>query len=155
MLRARVWQSVVLSTILAGGCAALVSATTGSKFVTTALVRSTSTVRINLKTHPHELNDILVQKVVGQPDGYSGWHSHPGHGIVAVLSGRVALYDGDDPACNPRYVGAGDVFIEEPGHVHFVKNVGSDVYEAYSTFVLPPGVAARTDVTPSPGNCPF
>jgi len=153
MSRTRVRRIVVLSAILAAGCAALVSATPGLSFVTTPYVRATSPVRINLKTRPHELNDVLVQQVVGQPDGYSGWHSHPGYGIVVVKSGAAALYDGDSPACNPRYVGGGEVFVEEPGHVHLVKSVGSVPYEAYATFVLPFGAAPRTDV-PRPENCP-
>jgi hypothetical protein len=84
----------------------------------------------------------------------SGWHSHPGSGIVAVRSGIVAIYDGDDPTCTPNYVSAGEVFIEEPGHVHFVRNEGTVAYEAYATFVLPVGVPSRTDEA-SPGNCPF
>jgi len=53
-----------------------------------------------------------------------------------------------------RYVSAGEVFTEEPGHVHFVRNEGTVPYEAYATFVLPVGVPSRTDA-PSPGNCPF
>jgi quercetin dioxygenase-like cupin family protein len=129
-------------------------ATPGFLFVTTPLVRSTAATRINIKTHPHVLNDILVQSVVGQPGGYSGWHSHPGPGIVAVRSGIVAIYDGDDPTCTPRYVGAGEVFTEEPGHVHFVRNEGAVAYEAYATFVLPVGAPSRTDA-PDPGHCPF
>jgi quercetin dioxygenase-like cupin family protein len=154
MAKTRRWKIVTLSAILTAVCAALVSATTGSSFTTTQFVRSTSTVRINIKTHPHELNDVLVQKVVGQPDGYSGWHSHPGYGIVAVKAGVAALYDGDDQACNPKYVGAGEVFVEEPGHAHLVKSVGNVAYEAYATFILPPGVPPRNDVTPGPANCP-
>jgi len=117
-------------------------------------VRSTASVRINIKTHPNQLNDVQVQSVVGQPGGYSGWHSHPGYGIVAVRSGIVAIYDGDDPTCSPKYVSAGEVFFEEPGHVHFVRNEGTVAYEAYATFVLPIGVPSRTDEA-SPGNCPF
>jgi quercetin dioxygenase-like cupin family protein len=154
MSRIRVWKKIALSAILAVTATALAWATPGSVFVTTALVRSTAAVRINIKTHPHELNDVQVQSVVGQPGGYSGWHSHPGLGIVAVRAGVVAYYDGDDKTCTPKFIGAGEVFTEEAGHVHFVRNVGTVAYEAYATFILPVGVPARTD-QPSPGNCPF
>ena len=154
MSRIHVWKSIALSALLALAVAALAWATPGSAFVITPLVRSTAAIRINVKTHPNELNDVQVQSVVGQPGGYSGWHSHPGYGIVAVRSGVAAVYSGDDPTCTPKFVGAGEVFTEEAGHVHFVKSVGTVAYEAYATFVLPVGVPGRTD-EPSPGNCPF
>jgi quercetin dioxygenase-like cupin family protein len=146
--------NIILVIAFAAVVATAAWATPGSAFSTTALVRSTAAVRINVKTHPHTLNDVQVQSVVGQPGGYSGWHSHPGYGIVAVRAGTVAIYDGDDPTCTPRYVSAGEVFTEEPGHVHFVLNEGTVAYEAYATFILPVGVPSRTDA-PSPGNCPF
>ena len=154
MARIPVRKQIALAGILALAAAALAWATPGSAFVITPLVRSTAAVRINIKTHPNTLNDVLVQSVVGQAGGYSGWHSHPGLGIVAVRSGIAAVYDGDDPTCTPKYVAAGEVFTEEPGHVHLVQSVGTVAYEAYATFVLPVGVPVRID-EPNPGNCPF
>ena len=154
MSNIRVSKTIPLGVTTAVFAGTLVWATPGKLFVTTPLVRSTAAVRINVKTHPNELNDVQVQSVVGLPGGYSGWHSHPGYGIVAVRSGIVAIYDGDDPTCSPHYVGAGEVFTEEPGHVHFVRNEGTVAYESYATFVLPVGVPSRID-EPSPGNCPF
>jgi quercetin dioxygenase-like cupin family protein len=147
-------RRIALGAILAFGGAAAVWATPGFMFVSTPLVRATTALRIDLKTHPHELHDVLFQDVVAQPGGYSGWHSHPGYGVVAVKSGIVTMFDGDDPTCTPHVVSAGQVFTEEPGHVHFVRNDGNVPYEATAMFVLPVGAAARTDV-PSPGNCPF
>ena len=145
---------IVVAVAVAAVVATAARATPGSAFSTSPLVRSTAAVRINVKTHPHTLNDVQVQSVVGQPGGYSGWHSHPGYGIVAVRAGTAAIYDGDDPTCTPHYVSAGEVFTEEPGHVHFVRNEGTVPYEAYATFILPVGVPSRTDA-PSPGSCPF
>ncbi len=146
---------LVVASLVATG---VVWATPGFMFVSTPLVRRTAATRINIKTHPHTLNDVLIQSVVAQPGGFSGWHSHPGYGIVAVRSGVVAVYDADDPTCTPKYFGPGEprgaVFTEEPGHVHFVRNEGAVPYEAYATFVLPVGVPARTDA-PNPGHCPF
>jgi quercetin dioxygenase-like cupin family protein len=133
---------------------AVVWATPGSQFVTTPLARSMAETRIHIKTLPGTQNDVLVQAVVGKPGGYSGWHSHPGQGIVVVYAGRIATYDGDDPTCTPKYYSAGEVFTEAPGHVHYVRSEGAVPYRAFATFVLPVGVASRTDV-PAPGNCPF
>ena len=162
--------------LLAVIAAALVWATPGSQFTTTVLQRSISETPIEIRIHPPvpvldengedrnagtkywtdppALSDILVQQVTAPPGGYSGWHSHPGTGLVAVRAGVVAIYSGDDPTCTPKYVAAGGAFIEEAGHVHMVRNEGTVPYEAYSTFVLPAGIPSRTD-EPNPGHCPF
>ena len=134
--------------------AAVVCATPGSLFGTTPLARSRAVTRIHIQTAPQTESDVLVQAVVGKRGGYSGWHSHPGQGIVVVYSGRIAVYDGDDPTCTPKHYSAGDVFTEEPGHVHFIRSEGGAPYKAFATFVLPVDAPSRTDA-PSPGYCPF
>jgi quercetin dioxygenase-like cupin family protein len=138
-------------------------ATPGVSFTSTPLVRSTAArglhampnhLRIDDKTSPGQVNDVLIQKVLSPTGGSSGWHSHPGYGVVAIKSGHIEAYDADDSTCTPALYGPGDVFTEMPNHVHFVRSVGPADYEAYAMFVLPVGVAPRTDVA-SPGNCPF
>jgi len=159
----RAGRPIFVATVLASTIAAMARATPGSMFTSTPLARSTAATgvhvmsnhaRIDDKTAPAQLNDVLVQKVVAPPGGFSGWHSHPGYGVVVVHTGSVTMYDGDDPTCTPRTVSAGEVFTEVPGHVHFVINNGAVAYEAYATFILPVGAQSRTDVA-SPGNCPF
>lgn len=155
MSRVRLAKSVLFGAALAAAIsAALAWATPGSGFSSTLLARSTTDARIKIQTRPHELSDILVQQVTIQPGGYSGWHSHPGPGMVAVKAGVAAVYHADDPSCTPRYVPAGSAFTEDANDVHFVRNEGSVAYEAVATFVLPMGVPVRTD-EPNPGNCPF
>jgi len=134
--------------------AALVWATPSSLFVLTPVVRSITDARIKIQTHPLALSDIFVLRVDGPVGGHSGWHSHLGPALLAVKTGVVALYEGDDPTCTPTYVAAGGAFFEEAGHVHMVRNEGSVATEFYVTFVLPAGVPARTDES-NPGNCPF
>ena len=165
------WKGILVGTALvAMTLAALVQATPGSQFATTVLQRSITDTQIEIvvgppaRVHSYDddddedngpvLHDILVQQVTAQPGGYSGWHSHPGPGLVAVKAGVVAIYSGDDETCAPKYVAAGSAFVEEAGHVHFVRNEGTVPYEAYATFVLPVGVPGRTDES-NPGNCPF
>ncbi len=163
MGKIRAAERIAVGAGLALAIAAAALATPGSSFGTTPLARSTASsgihvmanhVRIDDKDAPAQTNDVLVQQIVAHPGGYSGWHSHPGYGIVVVRSGVVTLYDGDDPTCTPRTVTAGEVFTEVPGHVHFVRNEGTVDYVAYGTFILPVGAASRTD-EPNPGNCPF
>ena len=134
--------------------AGLVRATPGFLSMTTQLARATTHDPIKIKTKLKEPSDIYVQTIKIEPGGYSGWHSHSGPGVVAVKAGVATLYDGDDPSCTPRYVSAGDGFVENLGHVHFVRNEGSVPYEAVATFVLPVGAPNRVDA-PSPGNCGF
>ena len=74
--------------------------------------------------------------------------------MVAVKSGTITLYDGDDPTCSPRSVSAGAVFVEEPGHVHLARNEGTTTEQHVSTYILPLGAPTRVDA-PNPGNCPF
>jgi quercetin dioxygenase-like cupin family protein len=156
-------RHMVLAAALALLAAAGLHATPGAQFTSTPLVRSTAVqgihampnhLRIDDKTAPAQVNDVLIQDVLSPAGGSSGWHSHPGYGVVAIKSGNIAAYDGDDPTCTPKLYGPGDVFTEMPDHVHFVRSVGPADYHAWAMFVLPVAVPSRTDV-PSPGNCPF
>ena len=86
----------------------------------------------------------LFVRVAIQPDGTSGWHSHPSHVFVLVRHGRVALFDGDD--CSRTVYNEGDVFVEMPGHVHKAKNIGDEKAVLIATFVgLPPNTPPTTD----------
>jgi quercetin dioxygenase-like cupin family protein len=156
-------RHMALGAALALAGASLLRATPGVMFMSTALVRSTAAqgihampnhLRIDDKIAPAQVNDVLIQKVVSPAGGSSGWHSHPGYGVVAIKTGNIEAYDADDPTCTPKIYGPGDVFTEMPGHVHFVRSLGPADYEAYAMFVLPVSAASRTDV-PSPGNCAF
>jgi hypothetical protein len=150
--------------------AGMAMATPSLKFTGTVLQRSLIDDRIEINTGARELRDVLVQQTVLEPGGYSGWHSHPGPVIVAVKSGVIGFYspgrrrhssphDSDEsrratPSCSVEYFPAGSAYFVEANEVHFIQNEGSVSYEDFATFVLPVGVAARTD-EPSPGgNCP-
>lgn len=90
--------------------------------------------RIRLKTHGP--SDILQTKIVVQPGGDTGWHTHPGPVIVVVKSGVVNEYHSN--GCVSVH-SAGSVFFEEEGEVHRVVNEGSVAGEAYATFLIPHG----------------
>lgn len=98
--------------------------------------------------------DIVVNNNSMAAGGTSGWHTHPGITIVAIKSGTLTLYDGDDSACQPKTYSAGQVFVEEGGHVHIARNEGSVGAEWYTTYIVPAGGPTRVDA-PAPGNCPF
>jgi quercetin dioxygenase-like cupin family protein len=129
-------------------------ATPGFGAVSTLLARGTTFERVNIKTDPHEASDIVTAAATVAPGGYSGWHSHPGFVMASVTAGTITLYDGDDPTCTPRFVSAGQAFLEQPGHVHFARNEGTVTEQHVATYVVPVGSPTRTDA-PNPGNCPF
>jgi len=113
------------------------------------------------RTHDHHVrikaegsSDVYVLDVQIAPGGQTGWHAHPGPGFVLVKSGVATEYSGDDCDCTPIVHLTGTGFMENTGHVHDVRNEGSDPLELVALFVLPPGQKPRIDM-PNPGNCPF
>jgi len=104
--------------------------------------------------------DTVMQKIVIEPGGHTGWHSHPGPVVVLIAAGEMSFYDGDDPTCTARTYSLGEAFVDSgQGHVHIARNEGSVPLELYVTyFDVTPGVPApsafRIDV-PAPGNCSF
>ena len=99
-------------------------------------------------------SDVEVLEVRIAPGGSSGWHSHPGPGIVLVKSGAATIYLGDDPTCTPHLVQAGQGFVEAGGEVHLVRNEGTVELVNIVTSLVPAGAVRRIDA-PSAGNCPF
>ena len=89
-------------------------------------------IRINQKGP----SDILQTKIVLQPGGDTGWHTHPGPVIVVVKTGAVTEFHSN--GCVSVHP-AGSVFLESEGEVHRVINQTSAAGEAYATFILPPG----------------
>jgi hypothetical protein len=164
----RVVTAAVLAAVLSIGVA---WATPGSgcavspRFCVTPVARYTTDAHIKIQvpglgkvdSQPGQLTDVAVATVVGEPGGFSGWHSHPGPAYVKVTGGEIEVYDADDPTCTPTLIGGEGqptAFIEVPGHVHYVRSVGAVNYTSIATFLLPVGAALRTDA-PSSGNCPF
>jgi hypothetical protein len=100
--------------------------------------------------------DIATQIVTFQPGGYSGWHSHGGPVIIAVKTGTLTEYDGNDPSCTPNILnqGAGKIEVEDPSHVHMVRNETNAVAELVVTYIMPVGLNPPRRDRPNPGNCP-
>ncbi len=100
-------------------------------------------------------SDLYVQQNVWQPDGTTGWHSHPGHSLIIVTEGSVTDYEGDDPNCTPHVYSAGMTFIDHGGdHVHIIRNETNAEAQTIALQLVPSGAARRID-KPNPGNCPF
>jgi quercetin dioxygenase-like cupin family protein len=86
---------------------------------------------------------VSVVRVVLEPGGTTGWHSHPSSVFVAIEAGEVTLTNHD---CASRTLGAGGLFVERPGRVHNVENTGTVAAILIATFAgIPPGAEARID----------
>ena len=98
-------------------------------------------------------DDVVMAQITVQPGGSSGWHSHPGGAIIVVAQGSLTVFQSVGSQCETTTYGAGQAFIERPGEVDQVINMGTIPYILYVTFPrVPQGVAPRTD-EPNPGTC--
>lgn len=114
---------------------------TPSNFTTTPLVTGNLTHKVmvrsdGVKFQTKRPTDTLVARFDFAPGGYTGWHHHPGMGIITVMSGAVTFTDSD---CNSKTYGPGlpngAVFIEsgdDPGQVSSATGATS-----YGTFIAP------------------
>ena len=102
-----------------------------------------------------EPSDIYIVTNTVAAHGYSGWHTHPGPSVVLVKTGTATVYDGSDPTCTPVRYPAGTAFIDAGGgHVHMVRNEGTEQLVTMAFQIIPAGEARRIGA-PSPGYCPF
>jgi len=100
-------------------------------------------------------SDVYVVNNTVAAGGYSGWHTHPGPSVVLVKSGTATVYDGDDPNCTSVRYPAGTGFIDSGGgHVHMVRNEGTEPLVTVAFQIIPTGALRRIDAA-SPGYCPF
>ena len=63
-------------------------------------------------------SDVLVLPITYEPGDGTGWHVHPGVHAVAILSGRLTVYDG---ACQAHVFGPDEAYVG--GHeLHLARN---------------------------------
>jgi quercetin dioxygenase-like cupin family protein len=110
--------------------------------------------RFDVELKSKGLSDIVTQTITLAPGGFSGWHTHPGPGILSVRSGTLTIYEADDPSCTPRVFPAGTGFVESAGDVHIARNEGTENLTLHVTYVIPRNAPQRID-KPMPGNCAF
>ncbi len=114
--------------------------------------RKTDDWQVQIKAKP--AFDIAVQSIVFQPNGQSGWHSHPGPVFIQVVSGTLTFYESDDPTCTPIVRSAGQSYLDAGEHAHIARNESGALAQTVVTYFAPPGAALKID-QPNPGNCPF
>ena len=91
--------------------------------------------------HVDDPSDVIVAKIVVQPGGSFGWHTHHGPAIVTLAPGSGALSIADAHDCSTEQYAAGQGFVDAgQGHVHVGYNADVKEVVAYVTFLdVPPG----------------
>jgi len=103
-------------------------------------------------------SDIGSSRVVVEPQGSGGWHSHPAPNFLTVVRGTIEWVD--STLCTVRVLHAGDSLIEPAYRAHNARNpaaVGGEVAEIIDVRIKPTSVvgpAFRID-EPVPNNCNF
>jgi hypothetical protein len=98
--------------------------------------------------------DLAVQRIVFQPGGQSGWHTHPGPVFIQVVAGEMTFYESDDPDCEPIVRSAGQGYLDLGEHAHIARNESAATAENLVTYLAPPDAPLRIDAA-DPGHCPF
>lgn len=98
---------------------------------------------------PRDASSVVVAKVTWEPEGTSGWHTHPGPVIVSVAEGELEVINERD--CDAHTYVAGEAFLDPgQGNVHIASNPSTtDGAVAYATFLgVPDGEPATQSVAP-------
>jgi len=98
--------------------------------------------------------DVLVQHVRLPANVSTGWHTHPGPALVAVVKGSLTYEDAKANTCRDATYGPGTGFVDRGfGHVHRAI-AGPDGVDFYVTYILPPGSETHViPVTSAPEPC--
>jgi quercetin dioxygenase-like cupin family protein len=94
--------------------------------------------------------DTFVQHVRLTAGADTGWHTHPGPGVVSVVGGALTYED----SCIRATYGPGTGFVDQGfGHVHHAI-AGPEGADFYVTLLAPHGSPSQTIATEPPGACP-
>jgi hypothetical protein len=89
--------------------------------------------------------DVVVRQHAYVAGGSTGWHSHPGPVFITVTQGQLTFYEVDDPTCTPRFVHAGEGYVDD-GHGHIARNESGVPATDISVILAPVGQPFRTDL---------
>lgn len=95
---------------------------------------------------------LTMLEFIIQPGGHTGWHSHDAIVLGTVVQGTLTVFDGHAP-CVGAAVPAGGAFVEEKGHVHIGRNLGTTAAVVRAQFISAPGAGLLVDA-PAPSTCP-
>jgi quercetin dioxygenase-like cupin family protein len=86
-------------------------------------------------------SSVLIQDGSFAPDGYTGWHSHPGVLALTLITGTLDWYDGD---CNKKSYKAGDSWTEG-SQLHYFKSTSTANIHLMVAYIIAQGEPNRID----------
>jgi quercetin dioxygenase-like cupin family protein len=121
-------------------------ATPGSGVTSSTIARGTTARDIHIRAK--QPSELVFARITLQPDGYTGWHTHPGPLLVVVESGTLTHYDRH---CHAQTYTAGEAFSEPAGHrhVHMGINKAGTLVVLDVTYIVPSGGPLRNEA-PAP-----
>lgn len=95
-----------------------------------------------------DASTVLFAKVMWEPEGTSGWHTHPGPVIVNVTEGQIEIVHAED--CSTQTYSCGDAFLDPGTHIEEARNPSdTDPAVAYAAFLgVPEGESPTNWVQP-------
>lgn len=99
---------------------------------------------------PRDASNLIMIEATWEPEGSSGWHTHPGPTVISVVEGAVTVTNAND--CVPRTYRKGEAFLDPgQGNIHIATNASDeDEAKAVATFFgVPDGKPATIMVNPA------
>jgi len=89
-------------------------------------------------------SDLYITQNTIQPEGQSGWHTHPGPSLVTVIEGTITVYEDD---CTSTMYTAGETFTDLGcGDVHNIRNETLVQAKTIAVQIVPHGAPRRQDI---------
>jgi hypothetical protein len=97
--------------------------------------------------------EVSIQHVRLPANAATGWHTHPGPGMVTVVRGSLTYEDEQGNVCRRLAYLEGEGFVDRGfGHVHRAI-AGSTGVEFYVVYVLPKGSETHVVSAAAPAAC--
>lgn len=112
--------SVIMALAISALTAGIALATPSSDVAATPIARATFANAIN--TSQMAGRQSVIQQLIIQPGGHTGWHTHPGGTIILVQAGTFSVYN--DQCARTITEERGGTF-EVGGHVQLARNEGA------------------------------
>jgi quercetin dioxygenase-like cupin family protein len=114
----------------------------------TSSITARGTADRDIRVRAKQPSDLVFARITLQPDGYTGWHTHPGPLLVVIESGTLTHYD---RRCDAETYTAGEAFKEPAGrrHVHMGINKAGTPVVLDVTYIVPSDGPLRNEA-PAP-----
>ena len=157
-MKAKILAACAIAVVFAALGAAVAMATDAAGLVATPLARGAAgefriqDKSLKLAIEARRPTDVSIVKATLDPGGTTGWHSHPGSGVVVLKSGTLDVSMPHHNRCHTETVVGPKTFVHSESTHEFV-NTGADVAEFYVVYFVPAGATPLLTSEPVPPEC--